>query len=278
MQSTRAMVVLLFFGATGCGSDDEKAGTPGDSTPVAGCTRESLAGVVDAYFSALEARDATALPVAAGVKFTENGSAIALGDGLWQSAGAQLFRRNALDAERCGTLTQAVIEENGSPIIFGLRLGLVERKIAEIETYVARSTEFAFKPQGIIDGAAQDWEGILPVEQRSTREELNAAANAYFDLFQDPATAVPFGTPCDRWENGTQTTNGDCSAGVPGGLAMTGRRYPIADTESGIAAGFVLFSGSLLDFHMFKLKSGKIHIIHAVVGPRVSSSGWPAEG
>jgi len=272
MPSTRAMLFLSSWCAMGCG--DGKTGEPGGSTPVAQCTRENLTAAVDAYFHALEARDAASLAVTAGVKFTENGSPLALGEGLWQSAGRSQFRRSVLDTERCGTLTQAVLEENGGPIIFGVRLGLIEGKMAEIETYVARSTEFAFNPQGILDGAAQDWEDVLPSEQRSSREELNAAANAYFDLFQDRATVVPFGTPCDRWENGTQTTSGDCSAGIPGGLTMTGRRYPIADLERGIAVGFVLFSGSLLDFHMFKLKSGKIHLIQAVVGPRVSSSGW----
>jgi hypothetical protein len=273
MTVKRAMALLLSIGAIGCSSDDGKA--PMDSTPVAGCTRESLAEVVDAYLQALSAHDAGSLPVAPGVRFTENGGELALGGGLWQTAGEPLFHRSALDAERCGTLTQAVIEENGSPIILGVRLQLVDRKLSEIETYVARSTEFAFNPQGILDGSAQDWEGLLP--ERISREELNAAANAYFDLFQDPATAVPFGMPCDRWENGTQTTSGDCSAGIPGGLTMTGRRFPIADQESGIAAGFVLFAGSLLDFHMFKLRSGRIHLIQAVVGPRVSSSGWADE-
>ena len=277
MESTRNAMLLLLLGCSfGCGSSDENSA--GNSTKAAGCTRERLAGVVDVYFRALEARDAASLPVATGVKFTENGSAIALGDGLWQSAGAALFRRSALDTERCGTLTQAVIEENGSPIIFGVRLRLVGSEISEIETYVARSMEFAFNPQGILDGAAQDWESILPPDQRITRVELNGAANAYFDLFQDPATVVPFGTPCDRWENGTQTTRGDCSAGVPGGLRMTERRYPVADLESGIAVGFVLFAGSLLDFHMFKLVDGKIRLIQAVVGPTVNSSGWPTEG
>jgi hypothetical protein len=276
MAFKRGMVLLLSVCAIGCGEGDgDKTTGPGGSTPVAGCTRESLAAVVDQYFQALAARDAASLPVAPSLKFTENGSELALGQGLWQTAGQAQFRRNALDVERCGTLTQSVIDESGSPAIMGVRLKLEDRKISEVETYVARATEFAFKPQGILDGADQDWEGILPPDQRSTREALNAAADAYFDLFQDSTTVVPFGTPCDRWENGTQTTSGDCSAGVPPGLTMTNRRYPIADLESGIAVGFVLFAGSLLDFHMFKLESGRIRLIQAVVGPRASSSGWP---
>jgi hypothetical protein len=56
---------------------------------------------------------------------------------------------------------------------------------------------------------------------------------------------------------------------------MTHRRYPVADLEAGIAVGWVLFSGGLLDFHMFKLKGGKIQFINAVVGPSATSWGWP---
>jgi hypothetical protein len=233
--------------------------------------------VIDSYFVAMAAHDPAPLPVVSSLKFTENGQTLELGKGLWQTAGKLEFHRNLLDTERCGTLTQAVLDEKGSRVIFGLRLKLDMQKITEVETYVSRSTEFSFMPQGIVSGANQDWEGILPPDQRSTREVLNAAADAYFDLFSNTATAVPFDKPCNRWENGTQTTSGDCSTGVPGGLNMTHRRYPVADLESGIAVGFVLFGGSLLDFHMFKLKSGKIQLIQAVVGPRASASGWPDE-
>ena len=77
-----------------------------------------------------------------------------------------------------------------------------------------------------------------------------AAANAYFDMFFDPqGTVVPFATPCNRWENGTRTTQGDCSNMGPagaGGMEMTHRRFPIVDLEAGIVVGFVLFADSLL--------------------------------
>jgi hypothetical protein len=43
------------------------------------------------------------------------------------------------------------------------------------------------------------------------------------------------------------------------------------------AAGFVLFAGADIDFHMFKMIDGKIPWINAVVGPAVTSSGWPAK-
>ncbi len=182
-----------------------------------------------------------------------------------------------LDTERCGTVTEAVIDNSGTATIVGLRLQLVDLKITEVETIIVDpSTGFFPKPQGIVSSMGDDWEGVLAADQRSTRDQLKAAANGYFDLFSNSSAVVPFGKPCNRLENGTQTTQGDCASGIPAGsLQMTHRRYPVADLEAGIAVGFVQFAGSLLDFHMFKLKGGKIQFINAVVGPSATSSGWP---
>ena len=271
----------LDAGAPETGAGDGAMTAPADAddgqaAPSAGCTRESLTAVIDQYFEALVAHDPSQLPLAANVKFTENAELLEVGDGLWQTASALTFHRNLLDTERCGSLTQAVLEEEGEgPIIFGVRLGLVEQQITEIETYIARSTEFFQTPEGVPVMDGEEWESILDPEERSTREELNAAADAYFDFFADQSTPVPFASPCDRWENGFRTTRGDCSnLGGAGGLRMTNRRYPVADVEAGIGVGFILFAGSLLDFHMFKVRNGEITQIQAVVGPMSRTSGW----
>lgn len=131
---------------------------------------------------------------------------------------------------------------------------------------------------GLVDSANQAWEDVLPVEQRVSREQLEAAGRAYFMAFQDPMTPVPYNMPCDRLENGFQTTFGDCSNFGPaggGGFRMPEQRYPFSDVEAGFTAGFLLFGGGMIDFHMLKLINGKIRWIHAVVGPSARSSGWP---
>jgi hypothetical protein len=268
--------VLLSLGVAGCGDDSDAGnGSPDSGTPSAGCTRESLKAVVDDYFAALAAHDPSRLAFSSSLKFTENGALRELGKGLWETAGALQFRRDLLDTERCGTLSQAVINEGEGPIIVGVRLALAEQKITEVESYVARSGQFAFNPAGVLATANHDWQGILPAEQRSTREQLNAVADSYFSMLQDRVTVVAFDVPCDRWENGTKTTSGECTHGMPPGpVQITGRRYPVADVDSGIAAGFVLFAGTLLDFHLFKVKGGKVQLIQAVIGPAASTSGW----
>lgn len=250
-------------------------------TANAECTRESLSGLIDGFMTAVSANDPAQLSVASDVKYTENGRIMNLGEGFWQTAGEVTFSRSAIDVEQCGTLTQAVIEEEGVdvPTIYGVRLRVNDGgDLTDIESYIARSTEFFHNPAGVPEEDGDDWEALIEPSERSSRDVMVAAADAYFDMFFDPqGTEVPFATPCDRWENGTRTTRGDCSnmgpAGV-GGMEMTHRRYPIVDLEAGIVVGFVLFADSLLDLHMFKMRDGLITQIQSVIGPAANPTGW----
>ncbi len=200
------------------------------------CTREALKGFVDKYFTALQAHDPSMLPLAANVKYTENGVETSVGKGFWQTAGKTLLRRDLIDTQKCGTHTMAVIEERFDsrivgkpmtaampgmkpkplpaegtprPILFGVRLRVQDEKVSEIETIIARENEFAFNAEGVLATKDQDWESILPPEQRSSRLAMMAAADDYFDMFAaEPKVHTPFADICDRWENGTQTTLG----------------------------------------------------------------------
>ena len=241
------------------------------------CTRDELKSAVTKYLGALFSRDTTAVNLAATLRYTENGRVLQSGEGLWRTGGKAVFTRSALDTARCGVVTQVILEEAGRNIIVGLRLRLdAEKRISEVEHIVAREKEFAFKPQGILDTRDQDWEALLDPAQRMPRAAMVTAANDYFDMFvADPAVSVPFAKPCERWENGTLTTRGDCS---PKGLVLVHpeRRVPIVDTEAGIAVAFVLFNGALPDLHMFRFRNGQVDLITSVIGPRgVTSTGWP---
>lgn len=282
----------------------------------AGCTRDNLKGIVGKYFAALEAHNPSGLPLAANVKFTENGVAMPLGEGFWKTAGRVLLKRDLLDTYKCGTHSNVVIEEKYTapktvapapkspfaslsakppadgtvrPILYGVRLKVENDKITEIESFVARETEFAFNAANVLETKDQDWESIIPVEQRSSRLAMMAAADDYFDMFADkPQVHSPFATICDRWENGFQTTKGggtmggvmmtahDCS---PKGLAISnhGPRRFLVDVEAGTVVAYVHFAGSLPDFHMFRMRSGKVDLIQAVIGAGAKTMGWPNE-
>jgi len=247
------------------------------------CTADSLKAVVGTYFKAVETHQMSVVATAPNLRITQNGLEIKPGDGFIKTGGTVQFQRNIIDTERCGTVTQAVIDEtiDGAtvPVILAVRLKVDGGKVSEIETIVNRKGELFFNPQGVLDTKNQDWESNLLPEQRSTREYMNNAANKYFDAFAaDPKVEAPFATPCHRWEGGVQTTvkTGNCS---PKGLVLThtNRRFPVTDLEAGITAGFINFNQSLPDVHMFKFRNGKIEWIQAVFGGRTQDAIWPDE-
>ena len=289
------------------------------------CTRDNLKAMIGKYFAALEAKDSSKLPLAANVKFTENGVVIPVGQGLWKTAGAAgkvLLKRDLLDTYKCSTHSNVVIEEvytapkvpagkaaakgggnalfgsrvptptegTPRPILYGVRLKIEGDKISEIESFVARETEFAFNAPAVLSETKdQDWESIIPVEQRSSRLAMIAAADDYYDMFAAaPEVHTPFASPCDRWENGTMTTGGTMS-GIeatsaahdcrPTGLVITthGPRRFLVDVEAGTVVAYLLFAGGLPDFHMFRMRNGKVDLIQSVIGAGAQSMGWQQE-
>lgn len=128
----------------------------GSSSASAQCTREGLKGFIEKYFAALEAHNASSLPLASTMKFTENGKELAVGKGFWETGGKPLLKRSLIDTQKCGTHTQAVMEENGRPILYGFRLKIDNEKITEIESIIAREKEFAFNAKGVLATKDQD--------------------------------------------------------------------------------------------------------------------------
>jgi hypothetical protein len=182
------------------------------------------------------------------------------------------------------------------PILFANRLKVENGKITEIETIIARERDFAFSVEKELETKDQDWDTILPPEKRASRKALAEAADNYFALFAEGSTvSVPFAEVCDRWENGFMTTgrDHDCSPVTfrkrMGNSINHGPRRVWVDTEKGISIAFMMFGGGatanaenptgsgLVDCHMFRMRDGKVDLIHAIVGPRAKSMGWPLE-
>jgi hypothetical protein len=256
------------------------------------CTRDSLKAITDKFLTALEARKPSSLPLADGVKYTENGIVVAVGKGTWETAGKLTFKRGMMDTLKCGTHTQAIFEEDGKPMLYGVRLKIDQEKISEIEAIVARGKE-VLDPKAILDTKDQDWEGILPPEQRSSRLSMMAAADDYFELFvkekKPQVSELVFSKVCDRWENGMQTTKGGSNQGVPmpahncspkgfADMTHSPRRF-LVDVESGVVVAYTLFDKVWPDFHMFKIRNGYVELIQAYFeyGKKYETIGWPTE-
>jgi hypothetical protein len=268
------------------------------------CDRTCLRNFVDGYLAALAARDAARLAAAAGAAYTENGRAAILGEGLWRSAGTpHTYRDYVLDPETGGAAALTALDENGGVTQLFVRLAIVGRRIAEIETIVVRPGEERwFAPENLARLSTVFATPVPPAERHS-RTELVAAANAYFTAVQTEGTPAfvqaPFAPGMNRIENGLQTTNvtdnprsdrhrwsaaEQLERAAYAGTVVTERRFPVVDTEHGVAVGIAVFrfagadGPTLLLAELFKVSSGQLREIRAVVRgiPEGTGAGWPA--
>jgi hypothetical protein len=271
-------------GSTSAGEGGMSAGAgthaaAGGGSSGSGCTRELLSATVDAYFTAIAAHDSSSLPLADKVKFTENGKMLQLTDGAWKTAGKVKFKHSALDTELCTSVTESVLPDGSTDIPYGLRLKLEDQKLTEIESIAVRSGDYFTKSDtmAITAQGSADWEMILPAAQQPTRDALTAIVDKYFTQF--PAGACNFASDCKRLENGFSP--GSCTAGLSCSMSMgmgmgsmgMKTRLVVLDVEMGVAVGFVMFAGSYTDFHMFRVRDGQVHAVHAILA-KASSSGW----
>ncbi len=271
------------------------------------CDRTCLEGFVDQYLEALVAHDPSRLPLAKSVRFTENGQALKLGDGMWGPvSGLGTYNLYFTDPKAGQVGFFGVVEENGHPAIIALRLKVENRLITEIETVVARKVHDDWvNPEALVHRPIFS-ETLTPSERRS-REEMIAIANSYFEgLEQATGKLTPFDPNCTRIENGNVTANnpeGNPIQRMTAGEQFdTGfskfiteireRRFPIVDEERGLVYAIIFFDhagtvktvemtgGTIMTVpppydtpytfligELFKIKNGQIHRIEAVLLP-----------
>ncbi|HYQ14868.1 MAG TPA: hypothetical protein VEQ58_03895, partial [Polyangiaceae bacterium] len=256
------------------------AGTGGGGGANTGCTRELLESTIDKYFKALAAHDPSTLPLADGVKHTENGKVNGLGKaGLWSTAGVLKYSHSALDTETCQSATEAVVPDGTTDVPVALRLKLVSQKITEVETIVARAGDYPALASNTAALAASNdvvkWEETVATDQRAKREELTGWMEKYFKQFpQGVCNTTP---DCKRIENGGGSfVCGDgagCATGTGSGQPVMTPRLVMADVEAGLGVGFTMFTGGYADMHMFKMHGGKVYAVSAILA-KAQSSGW----
>lgn len=202
-------------------------------------TRDRLRGLLDDYYAALADGDPGRLPLAADVRFTENGQEIAIGTGLWATAsgpaasgevasGAADTRVLAVSEQTSGpdgttghVAGWGMVTEGGEDALLGVRLKTIDQTISEIETLVVRRPPFGRDsyPRSLREPSETMLEIIDP-EERGSRKDLIDAANGYLDgVAKDDADLIPAADDCVRIENGLQTVLNADGAGFPAELA-----------------------------------------------------------
>jgi hypothetical protein len=223
------------------------------------CDRECLAKISDLYFQALAQHNPSLLPLAPDVKYTETGRVLKLGEGLWKDAGAPTYRLQIFDPQTGGIGIDTVVQDGGVPTIVALRLKVENHLITEIESILVRKDDPAVPfsaPEKLTQPSRYFTRKLRPAEQNS-RYELMAAADAYFRAFQTEGTPdyirAPLLPDTLRFENGVQATNIDLKVhkattaaeqfdnAMFKGTKVYDRRYPVVDTDTGVAMALVRF-------------------------------------
>jgi hypothetical protein len=224
------------------------------------CDRACLNGFVDEFLAALVAHDPSRLPLGREVKYTENGQALRLGDGMWGTASSlPSYRIYADDPQSGQVMFMGVPQENGVPVIYCVRLKIELHQITEIEVVVSRKEPGSLaRPENLVQPNPLFSETLAPAQRRS-RQNMIAIANSYFSAIEKGhASYVPFDSSCNRIESGVQTTNSPPQSPPPGSVSVFGlgcadqiktrnfqpdtlireRRFLVVDEERGLV--FVL--------------------------------------
>lgn len=221
------------------------------------CDRECLHGTMDRYLAALVAHDPSRLATTPNVKFTENTNRMSLGDGLWQTIGSLgTFKLYIEDPETQQVAFYGTAKENGATVLLGVRLKERAERLSEIETFVIRQATGVHGTFDALVNAPPEWEQTVPAGERSTRKDLEHAADQYFNgIVQGNGDIVPFADDCVRVENGAQTAPIKATATRPAMSVaasfntkmfdyiheITQRRFLLADPERGLVYAVVLF-------------------------------------
>jgi hypothetical protein len=267
--------------------------------------KDALIEQMDAYLRALAAGDAAALNFAPDFRYSENGVFLAVGKGLWGRAprfeGIQAFA----DAETGQVVCMgvAVLDDQLRP--FAQRLLVRDGLLAEAETIISSDPKGHFADVEQLLKPDILYAAVVPPSRRVDRAGLREAADRYWEGLEQSDGLIPrFNYRCDKYDNGAKTTNTlrtllspdgkvhSCASALNDTRAARPRarerRYPVLDTELGVAGSFVVVdfhpipdhprpdAGAMYMLGVFKVVDGELRIIDEIREflPLGSSTGW----
>jgi hypothetical protein len=233
------------------------------------CTRESLKEIAAAYVAAQTGGTVASLKTATDVAYFENDKAASLATGILSTAIKIDLTRSLYDTTQCATYTEVIAATNSHPYVIGTQMRIKDGMVTKIDSIITDQGDWLFNATGTLRYAKEEKWDEIPEASRDTRAVIQAAGDAYCDLFKDKSVKVPWGTPCARLEGGSYTGRGQasdsCNVGVPSGLDLHDRRYVI-DEVLGTVDIFLKFgtANGLPDSHEFRVEKGKLRYVHTL--------------
>jgi hypothetical protein len=272
----------------------------------AACDKRCLLRVLTEYTEAIDDNNTSRLPLAPTVRVTSNGVQGSLGKGeVWGPARRLPFRQVFVDPATGSAVFYGIVTtatRGGTPgakpehyWFYVARLKVDGRKITEVEeiAYEKPSSGFGADPAALTL-PDRIFDTVLPVDERSSRKQLYAIADQYFDAVSQKVDyhTVPWRPDCQRVELGVFTVNAPSTAGSCGGEFQTpsvkwtviNRRFYIADLERGVVLAVGNFTAPpeypknnpSVVMEVFKVQDGMIRHIWAFFrGNGQPESGWP---
>jgi hypothetical protein len=242
---------------------------PAASFAQVACTRDGLQAATNLYLEAQTKGDTSGLPLATGLAYIENMQVIDIKAGVIQRPLKIDFHRTLIDPATCQTFTEVIVTDKTHPYVLGTRLRVNHDKIAEIELMVTQQGDWLFNADNYYKWSPSENWGVIPPDQRDSRDTLVAAANAYLDAFlEKKLDLVPWGYPCNRTEGGVRTGKGlptdSCSVGVPAGVNIVARRFIVDETIGSVVVFCTFGVGGLPDTHLFRIEHGKLRYVHTL--------------
>jgi len=277
----------------------------------ADCDRACLKSMLTKYVDAMVAHDPSRLPLATGVRFTEDSQELKLGDGLWKTVTKKGdFRQDYIDLKKQIAASHVMLfeeeragvsplraGETTAQVLYSVVLRVTDQKITGVETLVDRITPTSrFKPDSL-DNPLPGMRAPVPAGKRMPRADMVKAALLYpeglrIGNFTDAKT--PFAKEAYRVENGTFIAGvGGPRPNAPGMFTQKIMLHPdvkasvaAVDEEEGIVLLWMNFGdtssygpgNALVTLEAFKVWGGEIHAINAFfrILPKETQRGWPA--
>jgi hypothetical protein len=252
-----------------------------NSASAQGCTRDILQGTADDYIAAQETATPIKMHMGLWVNYTEQLADATMSAGVLSKPMKVDFHRELLDTQGCAVFSEVVIADPAHPYVIGTFIqngggpGIVGPDvvggIASVVTDKANG--WLFNPANTMKySKAENWAPI-PAAERDSRAVIQAAADAYLDLFNNKNAKVPWGTPCARLEGGAYTSKAQpgslnpddsCNVGVPSGVPIVDRQYVIDQDLGAVAVLSHFGKDQEPDIHTFRVEKGKIKYVHTI--------------